>query len=179
MLCDLAVLLQRFGQKMDWEVLVARARQWKAVRAVYVVLFLSRDMLGAPIPAQTLIALKPQNLDENIVELAREQMLFDRRLQPVDSDMMNITKMTGTASLGKKLSVLQHAFFPPPGMIAREYSVPIDSWRLYLYYPVRIYHIISRTMFEVKRVTGNSSKRQTDRKLLMQLSYMSDWLMSE
>jgi len=56
-LADVAEVVRGRGATLDWEVLVARAREVRARTALFSGLWLARDLLGAPTPAGVLGAL--------------------------------------------------------------------------------------------------------------------------
>ena len=53
-LCDVAEVVRTRGTLLDWDTLVARAARARARTALFAGLALSRDLLGAPVPAEAL-----------------------------------------------------------------------------------------------------------------------------
>lgn len=58
-LCDIAELIKKHDGMLDWDYIVRSALSWGAGTAVHYSLSRSKDILGAPIPASAIRALKP------------------------------------------------------------------------------------------------------------------------
>ncbi|UCB44002.1 MAG: nucleotidyltransferase family protein [Dehalococcoidales bacterium] len=56
---DIAELLKKYEDELDWDYIVASARSWQTDIAVYYALRRAKDLLGAPVPAPVLKTLKP------------------------------------------------------------------------------------------------------------------------
>jgi hypothetical protein len=59
--CDIAELLRRRGDEVDWDELVALTRRYRAEASVYYVLLLTRQLLGVGPPEHVLAALRPRS----------------------------------------------------------------------------------------------------------------------
>jgi hypothetical protein len=140
-LCDLAAVVGRFHDTIDWAALSARARDWNAGRFVYLALRLSRDLPGARIPEEALALLRPADFDEAIAGEAARRILGgeDRRAAIRRPEMFDPSR-----GLGAKTAYVLGRIFPRPGEIARIYSLPPSSPRVYLRYPRRLASLISR-----------------------------------
>ena len=73
-LCDIAEVVHRWGDKLDWAYVQAQADRWRAGRCVYLGLWLSRELLRSPVPEAILRGLQPQDFKVASV-LAREIVL--------------------------------------------------------------------------------------------------------
>jgi hypothetical protein len=58
---DIALLLDRCGDALDWDVVLARAAAWRVRRALFFVLRGVRATFAAPVPAAVLAALRPRS----------------------------------------------------------------------------------------------------------------------
>ncbi|MCJ7433367.1 MAG: nucleotidyltransferase family protein, partial [Anaerolineales bacterium] len=75
MVCDIGEVVRCHGMELDWQELGARAGQWDAIRAVYLILRLAQELLEIAVPADWLISLRPDSFSEGYLDLAREQIL--------------------------------------------------------------------------------------------------------
>jgi hypothetical protein len=58
-LSDIAELLKKYQDTLNWDYIVASARSWETGTAAYHTLKRAQDLLGAPVPARVLETLKP------------------------------------------------------------------------------------------------------------------------
>lgn len=72
---DLAQVVERYAAELDWERVVARARDWQAGDAVWLALSLARDVAGAAIPEAALAQLAPDAVGAAEIARAQEQLL--------------------------------------------------------------------------------------------------------
>ena len=56
---DIAELLKKYQDTLDWDYIIASARSWQTDVAVYYTLVRASDLLRAPVPARSLEALRP------------------------------------------------------------------------------------------------------------------------
>lgn len=57
---DVALLVERRGDEVDWPTLRARAARWRVGRALFFVLLGARTLFDAPVPPAVLAALRPR-----------------------------------------------------------------------------------------------------------------------
>jgi len=75
-LCDIAACLRHFGDRLDWSIVVARARAWRIHPSVWLTLVLVRELLQASVPQHALDRLVPgRGGDRMLVEAAIELVL--------------------------------------------------------------------------------------------------------
>lgn len=72
---DLAQVVERYASGLNWEQVIARARDWQAGAAAYLCLSLAREFAGAAIPEAVLAQLAPDAPGAAQVARAREQLL--------------------------------------------------------------------------------------------------------
>lgn len=178
MLYDIMQLTSKPEGQFDWQVLSTRARQWGAGRAVYALLRLARELLGAAVCEEHLEALRPAEFDEQKFLLIQQHMLG------IDDDDRGTEAWEPGAQwrrargLRGKILWLLHQAFPSRSQMALEYPAPADSWRIVLYYPVRLKHLVfkhGRTTWAMAR--GDVRTRiATDRR--GELLSLRDWLVS-
>lgn len=66
--CDVAELVRRHGETLDWEGLLVRARAAGAETSLYVILGLAGNLLGAPSPPAVLARLRPGAVKRAVLE---------------------------------------------------------------------------------------------------------------
>ena len=76
---DIALLLEKEAANWSWEELLAQAREYEILPAVYFALASARQSLGAPVPDNVLAAAKPTATTQALVWLFRHLWLPGRR----------------------------------------------------------------------------------------------------
>ena len=82
-LCDISETIRQYGHTINWEHLQTRSYQWRINRCVYLVLRLTRELLGAAVPDSLLDALTPEDLDPRLLAWTQEQILAVRTPAPI------------------------------------------------------------------------------------------------
>ena len=177
--CDLNAVVRRCGAEMDWLMLGAHARQWGIVRAVYVILRLARELLEVAVPEDWLASLQPASLDERYLTLTREQILADsRRAGGGWLQSPRVAQLWGPKRLGAKLAVIRVGLLPSRERMALMYPAPTNSWRIYLYYPVRLKDVFVRQGAAMWRLARGDPKTRAVAARTNQATALRDWLMS-
>lgn len=183
MLCDIHEVIRHFGVELNWPEIGERARQWGAMRAVYVVLRLAQELLGSAVPADWLAALCPENFNDGYLDLAREQLFRQRSgvrgsLKPSRQLAVRLSQLWEAKGVGSKLALLQDRLLPSREMMGRLYPVPSHSWRIYLYYPVHIKNIFLRRGAALWRLAQGDSESLAAAEYTNRLKVLQDWLLS-
>jgi hypothetical protein len=133
-LCDIVAIIQHAGERMEWQEVEARARQWRAENLIHLALWLARRWLAAPIPEEVLFSLRPEGFDEDTVAMAKE-LVFLQSLVPAAGSSMpwKLAQIGGQRPWADKIKIVLGAVFPPRRQIASIYGVPPDSVRSYFY----------------------------------------------
>lgn len=141
-LCDVDRIVLHYGDVLDWQEVVARAGLWRASRSVYLVLLLARDLLGTAVPDDVLDGLRPDGLDPRLRHWAVERV-FSRQdtSQAAGPELLRFWQAGGMPG---KLRAFLHKVFPSRETMCAEYSVPVDSNRVYLFYARRAMQLILR-----------------------------------
>jgi hypothetical protein len=140
--CDIAHSIRHFRNEIDWAKLVQRskARNWE--KGVYLALRLTEELLHPGIPAEGLDALTPESFQESMYQTARAQVLADKSFGcaiPV-----NFASLLEKKGLRPKLKIFWNRVFLPRETMATMYAVPMRSWKLNLYYIVRLRDVLRR-----------------------------------
>ena len=73
-LCDIATLIDRYKNEIDWQKLQSRATEWRASKCLFMSLLLVKKLLRANVPDFALQSLEPSDFDRRWAELACEQV---------------------------------------------------------------------------------------------------------
>ena len=132
---DVAATLVHFRDTLDWEALLQRAQEWQAGRALFLMFWLALELFAAPLPEGLLQKLQPPDFGPTQVELAFS-LLFT---QPDEqfSFPVRLAEVAQADSPWQRLRLVWRQLFLPPQEIARRYPVRPNSWKVFLYYPVR------------------------------------------
>ena len=141
-LCDIDALVRRFERELDWQIVrqYAVKRHWQ--RGVYMTLYLAKQYMGTPIPNEVMNELRPEIEAQHLIEAAVRQM-FPAEDSPPNATV-NLAKAWGEQNLTDKARLILQRFFPSQSEMALAYPADSNSWRIYLYYPVRFVTLLSR-----------------------------------
>jgi hypothetical protein len=175
MLCDIGEVVQHFSADMDWQEIGARAEQWEITHAVYMILRLAKELLDVDVPADWLASLQPASFDEHYFTLASQLFLGER----IDGGMgkhVQTARLWGLKGLGNKIAIIRDSLFPSRENLAIMYPAPVNSWRIYLYYPVRIKDVLMRHGVALLRLARGDIKTRAAAGQINQVSELHDWL---
>lgn len=139
--CDIAITLDRFGPSVSWRDVVERARRWRAAPGVYAALRLARDLVGAAVPDDLLLELRPASFKDATLAMARMQTLTDRT---IEGAIRGLPTTWGRNGMMGKIRELQRHVFVPTAELARRHGVPADSPAIYFWYAVRLRYLLVR-----------------------------------
>jgi len=137
-LCDIAETIHRFRGEIDWAQVVIRAREWHASRYAGLTLHLARSMMGARVPDDVLEQLVPGGLDQRVLEAARESVFA----QTGYDQWVPFFDLVGTKSLGDRARLSWERVFLSREEMAATYPASRGSRHLYLYYALRLGHVM-------------------------------------
>lgn len=170
-LYDIAFFVDRFQQEFDWNVFFLSTSNNELRKGVYLVLHLSRDLVGANVPPETLESLKPVNLPEAMI-MAAEYRLFHGQDSAANFSK-NLISLWSSEGLIDKFRIVWRRFFPCREEMAYMYPVlPYSPW-LYGYYLVRIKDLVIRHSVSLWRLLrGDRELTETVR----QRDALREWL---
>jgi hypothetical protein len=141
-LCDIAETIRRFQAELNWDNLRLRSRGWKADKCAWITLRFAREILGTAVPDDVLTALKPKEVDSNMVAWARAQIFKSQsEARSLPDDLIKLWK---SSRLRDKAAAVRKAIFPSRQVMAVMYPASPASLRIYLYYPVRLKDLFVR-----------------------------------
>jgi hypothetical protein len=91
---DIAELLKKYEKILDWDYIVKSARSWEIGAAVYCYLRRSQELLGAPVPASVVRALKPKAWRRWLLDflVSREFFICTTRLTKLQDETYTIVR---------------------------------------------------------------------------------------
>jgi hypothetical protein len=137
---DIFEALRYYKNEIDWRRLFTTANAWNARTFVYSALSLSRIMLGAEIPLDALKVFKPDNFEEQILDIVYEYILSTSPLD-LPSTFRDLLRRDGPLD---RATYLLRGLFPPMATLRKLFSLPVDSRTAYLYYFVRPFDVLIR-----------------------------------
>lgn len=172
-LCDLAEVIAR--QRVEWPLLVEKARRQKAGRAVGVPLLLARNLLGVEIPAAASEGLGVAELPERLFSEAQETVLLNARGKRSQGEPNpNLLFFLGRRRWRDRLVLVRNRLFPSRQTVATIYPVAADSPRVWFYYPRYSWRIVARNLPGLKTVLQRKARRIADRDASAELM---DWML--
>jgi hypothetical protein len=136
--CDVAETIHHFRGKMDWQQVVERAREWGATRYVGLTLHLARSMMDAAVPDEVLAQLVPGDIDQRILETAKESVLARTGYGP----WVSLFHLRGARSAGDKARLFWKRVFLSRREMVAAYPASRESKHLWFYYALRLRDVV-------------------------------------
>ncbi|HEX9024369.1 MAG TPA: nucleotidyltransferase family protein, partial [Geobacteraceae bacterium] len=172
--CDIAQIIARFGPELDWHAFTELAISCGSQRGVYLALELARELAGADVPAGTLDRLRPADMSETIMGAVRAQTFtiksFANSIPESFADFLEHRRFRD------KIRIFGERVFLPKAMIAAQYSVPMDSVRIYGCYGRRVVDLLRRHGPTLKKCRQDSDQFTP---LVERTNLIADWLDDE
>ena len=138
-LCDIAVTLTRFRDRIDWDRLAAVANASGASRFVFCTLRVAESVLGAPVSEAGVDRLARKAADEAIVPVVREYFLAASLELPE-----TYRAARDAQGLARKAGIVFRSIAPAPARMRAMYGLPPRTLSVFLYYPVRVANLVAR-----------------------------------
>ena len=178
-LCDIGAVVERYGAELNWQRISTHAHQWGVVCAVYMILRLAQELLGVPVPTDWLDSLRPDSFKESFVLIARNETFAARSDgDMIESDQVQAARLWGSNKLGWKIATIFRSFFQSRESMATMYPAQANSWRIYLYYPIRFKDVLKRHIAMQWRLVRADSKILNQVERTNNIIELHDWLMS-
>lgn len=140
--CDIAQVITRYRDSMNWQELADRAVLWRAQKPVFLLLSLIQPWFNSPIPQKILAALEPADFDPRYFDIVKKQVYADAFSRTLINPFFR--RLWGHKSLFAKTKLLQQRIFLPRRLMAQIYSLDPASWKTTFYYVVRIKDLLFR-----------------------------------
>ena len=159
-LVDVAVLVARPPRALDWGAIVARARELKWQRGVWLMLDLAREYLGAPSPKVVLDELRPAARPDVATRRAFIETLFLAQ-QHADSLPANAVRALDESSWGRRLALVRQRLFPGRESVATYFNRPADAREIHWLYVRRLLLLGKAYLPKIGSLLyGNATSRQ-------------------
>ena len=169
--CDIAEIIRHFGSALDWRIIAERAADQGWQRGVYLALLLAEELAGAEVPVAILAKLRPADMTEAVLDMLRAQVFTDKSF--AFSVPVPFAELMESRRLWDKLRIFWQRVFLPRAVIASQYSVPIDSLKVYACYPRRFIDVLRRHWHTLRKFRGNDVPLKT---LAVRTKNIANWL---
>lgn len=165
---DLAAILHHYGARLDQGLAAARAHEWGLARVTHLCLLLAHELLGAPVHAEPLAALAPnegatahETAARRAVHHAVNRLVLDEALRAQGAPSPNLVALWA----GRQASpweVARRVFWPEPSHLRALLGLPSEQ-------PLRPWHYVRRWLHLATR------RRRTLRLLAAGREEAVDW----
>ncbi len=138
-LCDADALIAEAAARLDWDRLVATARDDGRAPYAYVALTLAADLLASPVPAAPLSALRSGPADDEIVAVTREYLLDRSESLPT-----GFVRFRAATTWRGRAAGLLGSLFPPDDDLRRIYGPQTTGLRLLARRLTRPFEVLAR-----------------------------------
>ena len=132
-LCDLAMLVERYENTIDWAIVVHRAEAWGWSRGVHLTLDLARNLLGARVPAEVFQSFGV-DLDDRVRAAARTEVLVGYKGpgQTLPFGVSSLVKIRSAKGVWHHL--MARLFVPSEALVRGQNATPVSGrWKGLLY----------------------------------------------
>ena len=153
--CDIATVITRSGPALDWRAVADQAvcNGWQ--RGVYLALRLAQELVGAKIPDYVLERLRPADMTDTLLATVRSQVFGDKRIAA--SIPVRLAEFLESRSFIDKMRIFWQRVFVSRAVMASKYPAPVDSMRLYGYYPKRVFDLLRHHGHNLKKYHQNNA----------------------
>lgn len=150
-LYDVALILYRFGNEIDWAKLVEIARSWGAEKVVALTLALASELLGVHAPSEVSQGLLDEEITPEVLAQAKSQLLGRGRNEAYLTP--DLVTLAGERTLFGKIRLGLSRVFLPRLTLARLYGVAPNSPRILSCYLERLKYLVrqyGRTVLRIR-----------------------------
>ncbi len=137
--CDIALVLARLSQSIDWDALEERATAASATKYLYLSLELARQICYAQIPSNVMARLLPSDWNQDILRAGLNRVF----LRNNDLRISNNFSAVAAGYLSQETFMRLGSLFSR-SVLAEIYGVPKESPAIYACIPKRLVNLISR-----------------------------------
>ena len=139
-MCDIAETISHYDGCLAWDEVRRRSREWGTDTWLFLALYFAERIVGARVPQSILKQVEPIGLDAHLLAVCERRLLGSGIERTLISD--NWGRVQTGRGMKARLGALLETAFPPRERVAEIYSLPAGSWRVWLYYPVRLGHLL-------------------------------------
>ncbi len=155
-ICDLDRVLIAHRDDLKWDAVIERAKKWRLQNTVWIALHFARSLLASPAPEEILAALKPKNVNDELMSWLGGQ-LFEQSDGYASKGFSGLVSERGFAG---KMRALCSALFPTRKEMAGKYPVEETSLRIWMYYPLRWLYLIRRYFPKLRLVVAGDRRTE-------------------
>lgn len=175
-LFDIAMVLKRFHDDVDWEVLISRAHAWRANRVVALTFQLLVELFKVSEPEDLITRLMEGPFPEEILKHAKENLLFQR--DDTAAFTPDLVRLSAKATIWGKIRIMLDRVFLPKITMARLYGMKPTSLKVYLYYPVRFFQLWRSYRQSVRKIIRKDGKTLSQVSQKKQVIAIKEWLVN-
>lgn len=173
-LCDIAETIKCYGDGIVWTKIASFSSEWGMNAGSYLVLSLARELLDAPVPEDFLSDIKPVNFNMEVINWAREAVLGYGECPLIFPDLVRLFWRSGSTK--ERWAILQKILSRETvAGYANDSSV---SKRAYVYYPLRMKHLLTRYGPTVGRLWAGERRIRAAAETEEKQQRLTKWLTS-
>ncbi|MCF7810599.1 nucleotidyltransferase family protein [bacterium] len=131
-LCDLGMIIRHYENRINWQLVIDRAREWQVANIVFLPLDTARRLLNVQAPDEVYRELRPMDFNPGIEEWVYAQLFGGLDMRRMKSS--NLAEFWNTRSITKKVSILIKAVFPADEILKNKYYREYKGkWKFRLY----------------------------------------------
>lgn len=175
-LYDLAFVLGRTENPLDWQSLVERSKEWGCSRVISLTFHLLEEFFGVEIPENIYSELTEQPIPGGILSQARDQLMKRESVGVYLTP--DLASLSENVSAFEKLQIIFRRIALPKRTMARLYAVNPHSLKIYFYYPLRFYQLLrSYSKSTLRILMGEEQAVESSSKMGSKLA-LKEWLRS-
>lgn len=175
-LWDLAEVLRKEGDRLDWDGMHARAGQWKVTRCLSLCLHHVSSLFDTHVPREWFDRIREPGA-EPFIDVSRERIFrMEADRQSVMSPRM--ARLARESSLGGKITAAVRSAVPSPRTLAALYDVPPRMPQILLLYPQRLISLLRRRSVMLLRLLRTDRKAVALAERVDRKSALQRWLES-
>ena len=155
-MCDVRAIIDRYRESLLWDEVIDRATAWQVRRAVLLVLRLSRDLLGAAVPADVLARLGAPEVPPDLMAVSARQALSGSAL--AEDVTPAAGRLLACESAGARLCHLWSRVWLSEEVLATLYhfALGLRPRQLALYRARRAYDVLVKYGWRLTRLAWRS-----------------------
>lgn len=170
---DLVATLLRYQSQIDWYQVQFLAERWRLSKTVFLALYFAHEFFDG-VPELVMKRFTPGEMEPVILDTARQQILaFGSTSKRLSTEFLQLWEEDQEQ---RKVAHLFRRVFLPRDLMAGIYQLPPSSWRLYLYYPVRLFDLLTRYPLVVRNLIHRDDVTLNWAQQTTKVDALQEWL---